>query len=62
MSAEDFQLIVETVFDNSITKRDFRKLCHQPGVILNESGKKFDVIFGDVANYNQSGKNIFNLN
>ena len=40
MSAEDLQLLEETVFDISIIKRDFSKINQQQGVNLNDSGKK----------------------
>ena len=52
MSAEDFQLIDETVFDNSILKRDFSKQYHQR-VNLYFSGEDIDFSFGGNSNYYQ---------
>ena len=40
MSVEDFQMIDDTVSDNSIIKRHFSKIYHQQGANLNESDKK----------------------
>ena len=47
MNAEIFQLIDETVIDNSIMKRNFSKIDHQQGVTQNDSGKNFNFIFGE---------------
>ena len=47
MSAEDFQLIDETVFDNSIIKRDFSKQYHQR-VNLNFSGEDIDFFLEEI--------------
>ena len=55
MSAEDFQILHKTVFDNSMLKRDIRNKYHQQAVNLKDSGKNFDLIFGENSNYNQIG-------
>ena len=36
MSLEDFQLLYDEPFDNSISKRDFMKVYHQQGAQLND--------------------------
>ena len=46
MSAEEFQLIDETVFDNSILKRDFSKIYHEHGVYLIDYGESINLFFG----------------
>ena len=51
MSAEDFQLIDETVYDNSIIKRVFSKIYHEQGANLNDSDEN---IIGE-NNYYQIG-------
>ena len=55
MSA-DVNLIVETLFENSIRKGDFSRINHQQGVNLKEFDKNFDFMFGENINYYQIGK------
>ena len=58
MSAEDFQIIDETVFDILILKRDFSEIYHQRGVNLNDSGNKIEFRFRENSNSYQIG-NLF---
>ena len=51
MRAEDFQLLDETMFDNSIRKTDFGKIYHQQEVNLNKSDTNIDFIFGENKNF-----------
>ena len=44
MSLEDFQLLDNEPFDNSIIKRDFTKFYHQQGAPLNQSGQNIEII------------------
>ena len=53
MSLEDFQLLDNEPFDNSINKIDFTKLYHQPGAQLNQSDQNIEFIFGENNNYHQ---------
>ena len=46
MSLEDFQLLDNEPFDNSITKRDFLKIYQQQGAQLNQSDQNIEIIFG----------------
>ena len=55
MSLEDFQLLDNEPFDNSIIKRDFIKIYHQQGAQLNNSDQNIEFIFGDNNNYHQIG-------
>ena len=50
MSAEDFQLI-----DDSIIKRDFIKNYHQHGAEVNNENQNVKVYFGENLNYIQRG-------
>ena len=54
MSLEDFQLLDNEPFDNSIIKRDFLKIYHQ-GAQLNQSDQNIEFIFGENNNYHQVG-------
>ena len=47
MSIEDFQLLDNESFDNSIMKRDFLKVHHQHGAQLNQSDQKIE--FGETT-------------
>ena len=58
MSVEDFKLLDNEPFDNSIVKRDFLKVFHQKGVKLNQSDQQPEFIFGENHNYHQIG-NIY---
>ena len=55
MSLEDFQLLDNEPFDNSIIKRDFLKIYHQQGAQLNNSDQNNEFIFGNNTNYHQIG-------
>ena len=55
MSLEDFQLIDNEPIDNSIIKRDFVKVYHQPGAQLNDPDQNIEFIFGENNNYHQIG-------
>ena len=55
MSLEDFQLLDNEPFDNSILKRDFLKIYHQQGALLNQSDQNIDITFGENNNYRQVG-------
>ena len=55
MSSEDFQLLDNEPFDNSIIKRDFLKKYHQQGAQLNYSDQNIEFIFGNNNNYHQIG-------
>ena len=55
MSLEDFQLLDNESFDNSIIKRDFLKVYHQQGAQLNNSDQNIEFIFGENNNYHQIG-------
>ena len=45
MSLEDFQLLDNEPFENSIIKRDFTKVYHNHGALLNQSDQIIDFIF-----------------
>ena len=53
MSLEDFQLLDNEPFDNSIIKRDFTKIYHRQGDQLNQSDQNIEFIFGENNNYHQ---------
>ena len=55
MSLEDFELLDNEVFDNSIVKRDFMKIYHQQGAQLNDPDQNIKFIFGENNNYHQIG-------
>ena len=55
MSLEDFQLLDNEPFDNSIIKRDFMKIYHQQGAQLNQADQNIEFIFGENNNYHQVG-------
>ena len=55
MSLEDFQLLDNEPFDNSIIKRDFLKIYHQQGAQLNQPDQNVEFIFGENNNYHQVG-------
>ena len=55
MSLEDFQLLDNEPFDNSIIKRDFLKIYHQQGAQLNNADQNIEFIFGENNNYHQIG-------
>ena len=53
MSLEDFQLLDNEPFDNSIIKRDFTKIYHQQGALLNQSDQNIEFIVGENNKYYQ---------
>jgi len=55
MSLEDFQLLDSEPFDSSIIKRDYLKVYHQQGAVLNNSDQNVEFIFGENNNYHQIG-------
>ena len=55
MSFEDFQLLDNEAFDNSIIKRDFVKIDHQQGAQLNQPDQNIEFIFGENSNFYQIG-------
>ena len=55
MGLEDFQLLDNEPFDNSIVKRDFLKIYHQQGAQLNQSDQNIEFIFGENNIYHQVG-------
>ena len=55
MSLDDFDLIDNESIDNSIIKRDFKKVYHQQGVQLNDPDQNIEFIFGDNNNFHQIG-------
>ena len=55
MSLEDFQLLDNESFDNSIIKKDFLKIYHQQGAQLNQPDQNVEFIFGENNNYHQVG-------
>ena len=59
MSLENSQLIDNEPIDNSIIKKDFLKMCHQPGSNLNVSDQNVACIFGENKNYHQIGNGYF---
>ena len=55
MSLEDFQLLDNEPFDNSILKRDFLKVYHQQGAQLNDADQNIEFMFGENNNFHQIG-------
>ena len=55
MSSEDFQLLENEPFDNSVIKKDFLKVYHQQGAQLNDPDQNIEFIFGENNNYHQVG-------
>ena len=62
MSLEDFQLLDNEPFDNSIIKRDFTKIYHQQGALINQSDQNIEFIFGENNNYHQIGNGYLEFN
>ena len=62
MRLEDFQLLDNEPFDNSIIKRDFTKIYHQQGAQLNQSDQNMEFIFGENNNYHQIGNGHLEFN
>ena len=55
MNLEDFHLLDNTPFNNSISERKFLKLWHQQGAQLNDPNQEIEFIFGENNNYHQCG-------
>ena len=55
MILEDFQLLDNEPFDNSIIKRDFLKVYHQQGAQLNDADQNIEFVFGENNNFHQIG-------
>ena len=62
MSLEDFQLLDNESFDNSIIKRDFLKVYHQRGAQLNDADQNIEFIFGENNNFHQIGNAYLKFN
>ena len=62
MSLEDFQLLDNESFDNSIMKRDFTKIYHQQGAQLNQLDQNIEFIFSENNNYHQIGNGYLEFN
>ena len=62
MIIEDFQLLDNESFDNSIMKRDFTKIYHQQGAQLNQSDQNNEFIFGENNNHHQIGNGYLEFN
>ena len=59
MSLEDFHIIDNEPIDYSIIKRDFLKVSHQQGALLNDPDQNVEFIFGENNNYHQVGNSHF---
>ena len=55
MSLQDFQLLDNEPFDNSVNKTDFLKINRQQGAQLNQSDQNIEFIFGETNNFMQIG-------
>ena len=55
MSWEDFQILDNEPFDNSIIKRDFSKVYHEQGAQLSQSDQSIEFILGENNNYHRIG-------
>ena len=55
MSLDDFQLLDNEPFDNSIIKRDFLKAYHQQGAQLNQPDQNIEFVLGNNSIYHQIG-------
>ena len=62
MSLEDFQLIDNEPFHNSIIKRDFTKIYLQQGAQLNQSDQNIEYFFGENNNCHQKGNGFLEFN
>ena len=62
MSLQDFQILDNEPFGNSIIKRDFTKIYHRQGDQLSQSDQKIDFIFGENNNYHQVGNAYLEFN
>ena len=55
MSSEDFQLLSNEPFNNSIVKKNYLKIYHEQGAQIKDPDQNFDVIFCEINIYHQSG-------
>ena len=55
MSLEDFQLMDNEPIDNSIIKKEYLKIYHQQGDLLNHPDHNVELIFDEENNYHQVG-------
>ena len=62
MNLEDFQLLDNEPFDNSIITRDFTKVYHQQRAQLNQSDQNIEFFFGENNNYHQIGNGYLEFN
>ena len=56
MSLEEFQLLDNEPFYNSIIKRDFTKIHHRQSDQVNQWDQNNELIFGENSSYHQIGK------
>ena len=61
MSAEDFQLIVDSKIDDSIIERDFIKIYHQHGAEVNNENQNIKFYFGENPNYIHIGNSYLEI-
>ena len=62
MCLEDFQLLDNELFDNSIIKRRFTKIYHNQGAQLNQSDQHIEFFFGENNNFHQIGNAYLEFN
>ena len=62
MSLENFQLLDNEPFDNSIIKRDFTKIYRRQGDQINQSDQNIEFVFGEINNYHQIGNAYLEFN
>ena len=62
MSLEEFQLLDNEPFDNSIKKRDFLKVYQQQGAQLNQLDQNIEFIFGENNKHHQIGNGYLEFN
>ena len=62
MSLEDFQLLDNEPLDNSIIKRDFKKIYHRQGDQLNQSDQDIEFIFGENNKHHQISNGYLEFN
>ena len=55
MNLEDFHLLDNEPFDNSIVTRDYLKVYHQQGANLNDPNQSIEFIFGENNIYHKIG-------
>ena len=62
MSLQDYQLLDNEPFDNSVNKTDFLKIYHQQGAQLNQSDQNIEFTFGETSNFMQIGNAYIEFN